>query len=804
MEGVLIFKSASLPNCSSQNSYPPLSLDAQEDSDFQPSLTVLPPMCVTAVPPPPPPPPPPLPPPPPPPPPPSSFGSCNVQRRSMKKLNWDTIPSQRVLGKLNVWTSKRPQRDLVLDIRSMEELFSHVDKRASLRNSRIMGLNTCDSLDLFAQEPQVTILDSKKSMNIGIFLRQFKRPVTDMVQDICQGNWLRFGTGKLKELCKLLPEESEVKRLLSFSGNLSVLPEADRFMVQLVKVPGYEERLKAMVLREEFFPLMEEVKNFVAVMTKAANELLDCDDLHSVIRLVLKAGNYMNAGGYTANAIGFRMTSLLKLADTKANKPGMNLMHYVAKQAEDIDAELLTFHTQLEHIGMGSRVCKEEVITDFEREVKKVKEAKLYSSRQPGLMQQMETFLVRAEAKLADVESSIKELKALSNAVAEYFCEDPAAFKLEECCSIFHSFCKRFDTAVKENQDREAAEQRHKRKESVRFAAKRRSTVSCPGPEQDSLNLESALHSFLSSTSEGVVRCRKNLLSRIEGSPDEHSSPTVPSKEITEATPRTKQDRHEKKQPKLQKEDGKLAELENIVKAEKMREITRKVLCYQNSKSSLDGHRDSDTPRPSERVQDTPATPSTPQPRTRDFFFSNTEDVGSPWTILSPFTCSQRNASHRNRRAHQRRLSSSLGGDDFENEVWETDKGNYLPTSSDLDSLSSLPGGFASLPDCPSQRAVSQGPIIRSVSMDESRRSPASGFRLGDLFLRSMAQRSYSSGSRTESMREGGARVYSLLGRKAEDRVEGHGSTSGFISFFRRIGGKSKPDDVEDFQGSNT
>lgn len=36
-------------------------------------------------------------------------------------------------------------------------------------------------------------------------------------------------------------------------------------------------------------------------------------------------------GGLAANAIGFRMTSLLKLADTKANKPGMNLMHYVAK-----------------------------------------------------------------------------------------------------------------------------------------------------------------------------------------------------------------------------------------------------------------------------------------------------------------------------------------------------------------------------------------------------------------------------------------------------------------------------------------
>ena len=75
----------------------------------------------------------------------------------MKKLNWDTLPSQRVLGKLNVWTSKLPQRDLVLDIQSMEELFSHVDKRASLRRSRVLGLNNCDGLDPMPQEPQVNI-----------------------------------------------------------------------------------------------------------------------------------------------------------------------------------------------------------------------------------------------------------------------------------------------------------------------------------------------------------------------------------------------------------------------------------------------------------------------------------------------------------------------------------------------------------------------------------------------------------------------------------------------------------------------
>lgn len=115
------------------------------------------------------------------------------------------------------------------------------------------------------------------------------RPVPELVRDIREGNWLRFGPGTLRELCKLLPEDSEVtipqlyyhclsmicsrinmlwqnvffkgefqcihqslcyssvistsvppqvKELMAFSGNLSALDEADQFMVQLVKVAG--------------------------------------------------------------------------------------------------------------------------------------------------------------------------------------------------------------------------------------------------------------------------------------------------------------------------------------------------------------------------------------------------------------------------------------------------------------------------------------------------------------------------------------------------------------------------------------
>ncbi|XP_077596085.1 FH2 domain-containing protein 1-like [Stigmatopora nigra] len=474
----------------------------------------------------------PLPPPPPPLPPPLSRPLLHspppCQRRSMKKLNWDPIPSQHVLGKINVWTSELPPRELVLDIHSMEELFSQVEWRACAKVAAPVRVRS--------PQPQISILDSKKSMNVSILLRYFKRPAAEVVMDIVRGNWRAFDRGKLTELCKLLPDQNEVKSLLSFGGNASLLPEADWFMVQLVKVPCYEELLKTLVLRQEFSPLMEETEKSLGVMIKAANELLDCDDLHAVIRLVLKAGNYMNAGGYCADAMGFRMASLLKLADTKANKPGVNLMHYVAKQAEYSDGQLLAFPSQLEHIGMAARICKDEVLAELERQEDKLKEVKLYVDRHPYLQQEMGTFLMHCEEQLLALQASAHELEVLSCAVAEYFCEDPEYFKLEECCAIFHSFCRRFRTAVQENREREAAEQRRQRRTSVRTSAKRAAhpKPSPPPTPTEESSLESALRRFLSKTPPANKCCKsKRPSAREPPSPE-----MIPSRE-EEDVPRT-------------------------------------------------------------------------------------------------------------------------------------------------------------------------------------------------------------------------------------------------------------------------
>ncbi|XP_077423043.1 FH2 domain-containing protein 1-like [Vanacampus margaritifer] len=453
-------------------------------------------------PPPPPPPPPLLPPPPPPPPPPGPDGSRLERRRSrMRNFNWETIPKHTVMGKRNIWTEDRTDGDYELDTDHMEELFSH--KRAQQLNQQqlaTLGRNGARSPPAAAPGAElVSILGAKRSMNIGIFLKQFRRPITDMIEDIKAGNGLGFGPGKLRELRKLLPDDRELKELLKFNGDQTALPDADLFMLMLIQIPGYDQRLSSLVLKEEFFPFMAEMRDFIGTLKAAGNELLDCDSLHSVIRLVLKTGNYMNAGGYAGSAVGFRMASLLKLVDTKANKPGMNLMHYVVMQAQNIDAELLNFPKQLAHIKAAARITQSDLEAEFDRQVKKVNDAKANTLKQEDLKVQMEDFLKDAEDCLDEVERDLQELQSSSDSVAQYFCEDPSKFRLEECCSVFDSFCERFLRAVQENMAREVAEVKRRHKNRLESAAKRRSTATCSvrDKEMEGVALESILQNFL-------------------------------------------------------------------------------------------------------------------------------------------------------------------------------------------------------------------------------------------------------------------------------------------------------------------
>uniref|UniRef100_A0A8C1RWP0 FH2 domain containing 2 n=1 Tax=Cyprinus carpio TaxID=7962 RepID=A0A8C1RWP0_CYPCA len=345
------------------------------------------------------------------------------------------------------------------------------------------------------------LLDSKRSMNVGIFLRQLKIAAREIVEDVRRGAGDRYGAEKLAELCKLLPDNEEEARLKKFSGDRSLLAEPDLFILSLVELPSFRMHLDVMILQQEFDPAVTSLCAAARCLREAARELLSCPELHYILRLVLKAGNYMNAGGYAGNAAGFRISSLLKLADTKANKPGMNLLHFVAMEAVKKDKDLLMFPSRLSHVSPASRLSEESVVEELSRLQSRVADLRVRAQADAEIEQQTRTFLEVAGVKLQEARGELESLQRTSKALVDFFCEDDKSFKLEEACHIFHCFCNRFQRAVQENTERELQEQRRLARERENVE-KRRSLALCTAleVEQESSELEHALQRSLSYT----------------------------------------------------------------------------------------------------------------------------------------------------------------------------------------------------------------------------------------------------------------------------------------------------------------
>ncbi len=57
---------------------------------------------------------------------------------------------------------------------------------------------------------QINLLDMKRSMNVNIFLKQFRLPNADIVQLVREGKAEEINAERLRGLLKIMPERDEV------------------------------------------------------------------------------------------------------------------------------------------------------------------------------------------------------------------------------------------------------------------------------------------------------------------------------------------------------------------------------------------------------------------------------------------------------------------------------------------------------------------------------------------------------------------------------------------------------------------
>lgn len=411
-----------------------------------------------------------------------------------------------------------------LDWAEMEGLFCQQAPLApSSQSSPRLGRDPQDPDRRRKESSEIALLDGKRSLNVNIFLKQFRSSNEDIIQLIRDGAHDDIGAEKLRGLLKILPEVDELEMLRSFDGDRMKLGNAEKFLLQLIEVPNYKLRIESMLLKEEFAANMGYLEPSINSMIVAGEDLMTNKPLQEVLYMVLVAGNFLNSGGYAGNAAGVKLSSLQKLTDIRANKPGMNLIHYVALQAEKKRTELLRFPEEMTALEDATKTTVEQLqneINALDSRIKKVRKEIDRPSTEKEIKLQMGEFLQMAEQEVSGLQRDMEELETMRKTLSEFFCEDSTTFKLEECFRVFHGFCVKFRQAVAENERRriqeEQANARRRQREEQLAARRRQQMAGQPGSESECNLVDSLLYDIRSGfqQSKGLNGSSRDLRTR--------------------------------------------------------------------------------------------------------------------------------------------------------------------------------------------------------------------------------------------------------------------------------------------------
>lgn len=364
------------------------------------------------------------------------------------------------ISDVSVWNDVLKMKDPVdMEYKRLEELFCQKDNTVPEKEKSPIRA---------AVSSEITLIEPKKSMNLNIFLKQFRRSNEEIIEMIKKADVRAFGVEKLKGLIKLLPQQDEIDLIENFDGNVEKLGTAEKFYRLLIQLPAFRCRLEAMLLVGDFSSQLAMIRPNIHLLNTVCGRLTDNTSLKKFLRLVLHAGNFLNKGTSSGNAVGFRINSLNKLVMIRSNIARLSLLHHLVEQAESENKDALKFVDELlEPLQKAVRISLENMKSEFKqlktnvarvhRQLEEVKEE---------VAEQFKDFLEDAEADLEEVQVTMDRLDARFKRLAQHYCENERTFKHTEFLESFRDFCEKVKTCQQENATRlqmaQKAEQRKK------------------------------------------------------------------------------------------------------------------------------------------------------------------------------------------------------------------------------------------------------------------------------------------------------------------------------------------------------
>lgn len=250
----------------------------------------------------------------------SASEEADVPKAKLKPFFWDKVlanPDQSM-----VWHQIK-SGSFQFNEEMIETLFGYAADKNKMERKK----------ESSSQDPAtqyIQLIDSKKSQNLAILLRPLNVTTEEIHDALLKGNELP--PDLLQSLLKMAPTTEEELKLRLFSGELSQLGTAERFLKVLVDIPFAFKRIETLLFMTSHQEEVSSIKESFATLEVACKELKSSRLFLKLLEAVLKTGNRMNDGTFRGGAQAFKLDTLLKLADVKGTDGKTTLLHFVVQE----------------------------------------------------------------------------------------------------------------------------------------------------------------------------------------------------------------------------------------------------------------------------------------------------------------------------------------------------------------------------------------------------------------------------------------------------------------------------------------
>ena len=298
-------------------------------------------------------------------------------------------------------------------------------------------------------------VDMKRSNNILIALARLKIDFGSLRSIILTAEDDMLSLDNLQAVRNCLPTMEEMKTVREYSEGGGELGDAERFFLEMTKVPNAAGKVDALIFRRDFAALAEGVQASLDVFDEVCRKLKGSEQLARILEIILALGNILNRGTARAHAAGFKLKSLEMLKETRASNRSTTLLHYLAKTVKTKSAELLDFPSSLGPLDEAAKLSQATLQSDqaaLKRAVEKTRTEVDRSGGVPACQpfhDNMLPFVEQAEGKAAALAARLQVTKELSAALVAYFGEPGSS--VEDVIKTLGGFSKSFLQAVADN-----------------------------------------------------------------------------------------------------------------------------------------------------------------------------------------------------------------------------------------------------------------------------------------------------------------------------------------------------------------